>query len=213
MRRWIVVTCAVLASAAGVVALEPAASPRAIADSVRDYRRAHEAAIVSELTSLLALPNIAADAADMHRNAALLKAMLERRGVSVRFLDVKDRGPIIIGSLPAPGATRTLVFYAHYDGQPVDPAAWSGTKPFEPALRTASIAAGGQLRPFPPAGTPQESLCRLTAACFSTSVWDAGSCSNLGQASVVSFAHMQTFGAPPGNPELQNESWLSELSP
>jgi acetylornithine deacetylase/succinyl-diaminopimelate desuccinylase-like protein len=163
MRRWLVVTCAVLASAAGIAALEPAASPRAIADGVREYRRGHEAAIIGELTGLLSLPNVAADAAAMGRNAALLKSMLERRGISVRFLDVKDRGPIIIGNLPAPGATRTLVFYAHYDGQPVDPAAWSGTKPFEPALRTAGIAAGGQLRPFPPAGTPYEDDWRIYA--------------------------------------------------
>jgi acetylornithine deacetylase/succinyl-diaminopimelate desuccinylase-like protein len=135
--------------------------PREIASSVREYRLAHETAIVGELTALLALPNIAADAADMHRNAAALKAMLERRGVGVRFLEVKDRGPIIIGSLPAPGATRTLVFYAHYDGQHVDASAWTGTKPFEPALRTASIAAGGQLRPFPAAGTPYEDDWRI----------------------------------------------------
>jgi len=27
--------------------------------------------------------------------------------------------------LNAPDAKRTVIFYAHYDGQPVDPAAWT----------------------------------------------------------------------------------------
>lgn len=56
-----------------------------------------------------------------------------------------------------------MVFYAHYDGQHVDPSAWTGTRPFEPALRTSSLAAGGQLRPFPPAGTPYEDDWRIYA--------------------------------------------------
>ena len=163
MRRWVVLASCLIVSAAGLAALSPATSPRDIAASVREYRRAHEPAIVGELTTLLAMPNIAGDAADMGRNAALLKTMLERRGVAVQFLDVEHRGPIIVGSLPAPGATRTLVFYAHYDGQPVDAAAWTGTKPFEPALRTASIAEGGVLRPFPAAGTPYEDDWRIYA--------------------------------------------------
>ncbi len=97
-------------------------SPREIAASVREYRKVHEAAIVGELTALLGLPNIAADEPDMRRNAALLKSMLEKRGFAVRFLEVAQRGPVIIGDLPAPSAGRSLVFYAHYDGQPVEAA-------------------------------------------------------------------------------------------
>jgi acetylornithine deacetylase/succinyl-diaminopimelate desuccinylase-like protein len=42
-----------------------------------------------------------------------------------------------------------VIFYAHYDGQPVDPAAWTDGKPFEPALRTDTIEAGGRRIPLP----------------------------------------------------------------
>src|SRR4029077_9310976 len=45
-------------------------------------------------------------------------------------------------------AKRTVIFYAHYDGQPVDPAAWTDGKPFEPVLRSDAIEAGG--KPIPP---------------------------------------------------------------
>ena len=97
------------------------------------------------------------------RNAERLKPLLERRGLTVRFLDIDGRGPAIFAELPAAGAARTLIFYAHYDGQPVDPAAWTGTRPFEPALRTGAIEAGGVLRPFPAAGTPYDDNWRIYA--------------------------------------------------
>jgi acetylornithine deacetylase/succinyl-diaminopimelate desuccinylase-like protein len=55
------------------------------------------------------------------------------------------------------------MFYAHYDGQPVDPAAWTNTKPFEPALRSNSIAAGGKLILFPRGATKYEDDWRIYA--------------------------------------------------
>ncbi|MEK6629479.1 MAG: M20/M25/M40 family metallo-hydrolase [Acidobacteriota bacterium] len=132
-----------------------------VATSVRQYRTANEHRIVGELVELLSIPNIASDKTNIGRNADLLKAMIERRGARVQFFPIQGRGPVVYAELPAPGATRTLVFYAHYDGQPVDAAAWTGTKPFEPALRTNSIEAGGQLRPLPSPGTPYQDDWRI----------------------------------------------------
>jgi len=135
----------------------------AVATQVREFRRANEAAIVRELTNLLAIPNVASDTPNIRRNAVLLEQMLTRRGFRVTPLPVLERGPVIVAELPAPGATRTVLFYAHYDGQPVDPAAWTDTDPFKPALRSESIAAGGRLIAFPPAGTPYQDAWRLYA--------------------------------------------------
>jgi acetylornithine deacetylase/succinyl-diaminopimelate desuccinylase-like protein len=52
----------------------------------------------------------------------------------------------------SPEAKRTVIFYAHYDGQPVDPAAWTDGAPFERVLRDAAIEAGGKRIPFPANG-------------------------------------------------------------
>jgi acetylornithine deacetylase/succinyl-diaminopimelate desuccinylase-like protein len=138
-------------------------SPADVAKAVREYRLAHEQPIIQELVDLLAIPNIASDEPNIRRNADRLKAMLERRGFAVRFFDVPKRGPIVFAELPAAGASRTVVFYAHYDGQPVDPKAWTGTGPFEPGLRTTSIEGGGTLRPFPASGTPYQDDWRIYA--------------------------------------------------
>lgn len=153
-------------AAARVAAPSPAATapaPAVIAAAARAYRQSHEPAIVRELTDLLSIPNVATDAVHIQRNADALRAMFERRGARVTFFPIPGGGPVVFGELPAPGATRTVVFYAHYDGQPVDEAAWTGSKPFEPLLRTNSLEAGGRPVPFPAAGTPYQDDWRIYA--------------------------------------------------
>lgn len=151
----------VYAAAATLSMAQSGTSPAAA--RAREYRRANEHKIVRELTDLLAIPNVATDTANIQRNAETLKAMLEARGVKVRFLPIAGRGPVVYGELAASGATRTVMFYCHYDGQPTDPTRWTETKPWEPALRTAAIEAGGKLIPFPAAGTPFQDDWRIYA--------------------------------------------------
>jgi acetylornithine deacetylase/succinyl-diaminopimelate desuccinylase-like protein len=105
-------------------------------NQVRSWRAAHEKQIVGELTGLLALRNVASDRADIQRNADHLIGMLERRGFKARILTAGDAPPAVFGELSTPGATRTVVFYAHYDGQPAKAADWGGADPWMPVLRT-----------------------------------------------------------------------------
>jgi acetylornithine deacetylase/succinyl-diaminopimelate desuccinylase-like protein len=95
----------------------------------REWRVAHEREILREFVDLLRLPNLADDAPNITRNVAALKAMLERRGVATRVLTLDGAPPIVVGDLEAPGATRTIAFYAHYDGQPVDESQWRSARP------------------------------------------------------------------------------------
>ncbi len=150
-------------------AIYPAAAQESTAESaraaaaVREYRLANEQRIARELIEFLSIPNNAADTPNIQRNAEKLKAMLEARGFRVQFLPIAGRGPSVFAELPSPGATRTVIFYAHYDGQPTDPSRWTGTKPWEPALRTKSLDAGGTLMPFPAEGTPYQDDWRIYA--------------------------------------------------
>jgi acetylornithine deacetylase/succinyl-diaminopimelate desuccinylase-like protein len=123
--------------------------PMHVVEEVRSYRLANEDRIIRELREFLAIPNIASDAPNIERNAARLKEMLEARGIETHFLSIEGRGPVVFGKLDTLGATRTIIFYAHYDGQPVDPSAWTNKSPFIPILRDNSIEAGGKPIPFP----------------------------------------------------------------
>ena len=142
---------ATFAALATIVALPIGAQEltgRTARDAARAYRTANEAAILREFTTLLALPNVASDLPNIRRNADALMAMLRRRGADAQLLEVEGAPPSVYGELRAPGATRTVVLYAHYDGQPVDPAEWSGA-PFTPVLRDKALYQGGKEIPFP----------------------------------------------------------------
>src|SRR5437764_4715998 len=120
---------------------------------VRDYRRAHERQILEEFTRLLALPNIASDRDNIRRNAQFIREMMQRRGLNPQLLEGKsvDTPPAVYGEWKVPGATHSIILYAHYDGQPVDPKAWTASPPFQPTWRSAPTESGGQIVTLPPA--------------------------------------------------------------
>jgi acetylornithine deacetylase/succinyl-diaminopimelate desuccinylase-like protein len=132
---------------------------------VREYRRANEHRILREFVGLLSIPNVASDTENIRRNAARLVEMTTARGLKPRLLEAATPNvpPAVYGEWTTPGATRTIVFYAHYDGQPTDPRKWTGTRPWEPALRTAPFEKGGRLLPMPSEGEAIDPEWRLYA--------------------------------------------------
>ena len=122
--------------------------------SVRDYRRAHERQIIDEFTKLLAIPNIASDTPNIRRNADFIREMMSRRGLNPRLLEgnTPETPPAVYGEWKTPGATRSIILYAHYDGQPVDPKQWTASPPFQPTWRTAAMESGGQIAILPASG-------------------------------------------------------------
>lgn len=112
-------------------------------DKVREYRRANEPQILKEFTTLLAIPNVASDKQNIRRNAALIVEMMKQRGLNPRLLEgaTPDTPPAVYGEWKTPGAQRTIIVYAHYDGQPTDPKQWTETAPWEPVFRSGRIYA------------------------------------------------------------------------
>jgi acetylornithine deacetylase/succinyl-diaminopimelate desuccinylase-like protein len=146
MRPSLLVSLALLVAPTAALGQRP--DPAALRAEVRRYRTAHDADILRELADLLAIPNVASDSANIRANARHLVTMLERRGVRARLLETEGSPPAVYGELTTPGATRTVVFYAHYDGQPVVPEDWT-TPPWRPVLRDRPISEGGREIPFP----------------------------------------------------------------
>ena len=130
--------------------------------AARQWRQQHERAIMDEFVALLAIPNIAADRANIQRNAETIARMMEKRGIAAKLVSVPGGNPVVFGEIKTPGATRTVVFYAHYDGQPLDPKEWA-TPPFTPTLRDKQIERDGQVIPLPAAGKPFDPEWRMYA--------------------------------------------------
>ena len=105
-------------------------------EAAHRYTTEHQAQLVKGFSEFLSIPNVAADPANLKRNADFLMEMLKQRGVDSRLLSIEGAPPVVYGQIVVPGAKRTIVFYAHYDGQPVTPSEWDGA-PFTPVIREA----------------------------------------------------------------------------
>jgi acetylornithine deacetylase/succinyl-diaminopimelate desuccinylase-like protein len=115
------------------------ATPAGTADlqqQVQSYRAAHERQIVGELDELTRIRSVAADPAGLFAAADHLLLLLKARGFQAAQLFAGTGvPPIVYGEFKSRGARRTVVFYAHYDGQPVTPSQWS-SDPFIPVMRS-----------------------------------------------------------------------------
>ncbi len=138
-------------------AQESSKSPRA---DVASWRASHQVEIVRELSEFVALPNLASDKPNIERNAQHLLGLLRSRGAEARLLEEPNAPPVVFGEVRSSGAKYTVVFYAHYDGQPVDPTQWTGS-PWKPVLRDKSLEQGGQEIAFPVHGSTLSDEARL----------------------------------------------------
>lgn len=117
-----------------LVGLAGALSAQTPSEAARRYTSEHRFELVRAFSEFLSIPNVAADPAGLQKNADFLLEMLKKRGVDTRLLSISSAPPVVYGQVVVPGATRTIVFYAHYDGQPVTPSEWEGD-PFRPVIR------------------------------------------------------------------------------
>ena len=144
-----------------VVATPVVAQP--LRPQIDSWRRAHEREILDEAFALLALPNVASDTANIARNVAFLTEAFAKRGVTLSALRAPTGGsPALFGELRARGATRTVVFYAHYDGQPVAGGGWDGA-PFTPELRRYSNSVATDAVALPAKGATVDPDARIRA--------------------------------------------------
>ena len=119
-----------------------------VQQKVNQYRKENETKIIDEYVKFVTIPNVTRDTSNILRNAAFIKMMMEQRGIKAEFLDgvTLKVNPVVFGEVKVPGAKTTLSFYAHYDGQPVNPSKWTGgLQPFEPVFIDKPIEQGGKI--------------------------------------------------------------------
>jgi acetylornithine deacetylase/succinyl-diaminopimelate desuccinylase-like protein len=135
---------------------------RTVREKARAYRSNHEPEILKEFVDLLSIPAVAADPANVRRSAEAILRMMATRGISGRLLEVDGAAPSVYGEVLTPGAGKTLIVYAHYDGQPVDRSEWK-SDPFKPVLRDGPLRPGSREVPLPGPGEHANPEHRLFA--------------------------------------------------
>jgi acetylornithine deacetylase/succinyl-diaminopimelate desuccinylase-like protein len=114
--------------------------------AVIDFINTSRDRYLEELTQYLAIPSVSAlaeHAGDMRRCADWTADHLRAIGLqNVRVIDTPGHPVVYADWLNAPGAP-TVLFYGHYDVQPVDPLEFWISPPFEATVRDNELFARG----------------------------------------------------------------------
>lgn len=90
----------------------------------------------TEYLDLLALPNVAAEPSDIVRNVEFLERSFQQRNFKTHRLDNPAGRPMILAELNgAKASLPTILFYAHFDGQPIVKEEWAQQDPFQPVVK------------------------------------------------------------------------------
>ncbi len=110
------------------------------------YAQAHRDQFLDELKTFVAIPSISTlpqHRDDVQRAANWLLGQLQNLGMNAELLPLEGGHPMVYGEwLKAPGRP-TVLFYGHYDVQPVDPLDEWRHPPFEPTVRGEDLFARG----------------------------------------------------------------------
>ena len=122
------------------------AEGRPVTNNIVDFINLHRDRYVEELKGYLAIPSISAlpqHQQDVRTCAEWTADELRRIGMqNVKLIETPGNPVVYADWLGAPGAP-TMLFYGHYDVQPVDPVDLWESPPFEATVRDGEIYARG----------------------------------------------------------------------
>ena len=88
-----------------------------------------------EYLDLLTLPNDSiASSKDIQINAERLEKLFQKRGFNT-FQFANGGKPLVLAEYPKIQGQKTVLFYIHFDGQPVIPSQWSQASAWNPVLK------------------------------------------------------------------------------
>ncbi len=115
-------------------------------DNVIDFINVNRERYLEELKAFLAIPSISAlpeHAGDVKRCAVWCADEMRRIGMqNVKLVDTPGN-PVVYGDWLGAAGAPTILFYGHYDVQPVDPLELWESPPFEATVRDGEIYARG----------------------------------------------------------------------
>ena len=115
-------------------------------DNIVDFINVNRDRYLDELKQYLAIPSISAlpqHKTDVRRCAEWTAEELRRIGLTAVRVEETSGHPIVYGEWLGAEGAPTILFYGHYDVQPVDPVELWTSPPFEATIRDGEIYARG----------------------------------------------------------------------
>ncbi len=94
---------------------------------------------IEELKMLMAFPNDATVKDDIWKNAEWLEKAFQKRSFVTKIISTENT-PLLLAERKTPGAKNSVLFYMHYDGQPVDSTKWFQKNPYIAVLKEKRIS-------------------------------------------------------------------------
>jgi len=136
-------------------------------DLIKKSINEQQTAIVNEFKTFLSISNVASNPKELQENAQWIMNYMKSKGIediSLLTLPNSQMPPVVYGEVKVPGATETIIFYAHYDGQPVDTTKWfPGLHPFKPSLYSGMYEKGATVMPWLNEGNKYDMNARIYA--------------------------------------------------
>lgn len=111
-------------------------------ERVYQYIEANRGRFVDELKDLLRIRSVAANVAEVKRNAEALQGHLERVGMAARIMP-STGNPMVYGECAGADGSPTVMLYGHYDVMPAEDTELWDSDPFEPTERGGRIYCRG----------------------------------------------------------------------
>jgi acetylornithine deacetylase/succinyl-diaminopimelate desuccinylase-like protein len=100
--------------------------------------------LVSDLQTLIRQPSVSAKNQGIEQCAVLVSRLLKKAGVSPQILRLKGVAPLVYGEVKSKkNPNKTLLFYNHYDVQPVEPVDLWDDDPFSGKVRGNKVFGRG----------------------------------------------------------------------
>jgi acetylornithine deacetylase/succinyl-diaminopimelate desuccinylase-like protein len=104
-------------------------------------------AIVDGVIDFVRLNSVSQEPDNVRRAGEWLATVMRARGLAPRVMETGGN-PAVFGERRVPGATRTVLFYCHYDTKPIPLAGWLQPDPLEPVFRRGLAEDGAPLVPL-----------------------------------------------------------------
>jgi acetylornithine deacetylase/succinyl-diaminopimelate desuccinylase-like protein len=100
--------------------------------------------ILEGLAAFLRLDTVSQNPDGVRAGGQWLAQAMKARGLAAELMETGGN-PAVFGSLPLPGARRTVLVYCHFDVKPAPSAGWHQPSPFEPVLRLGPAEEGSPI--------------------------------------------------------------------
>jgi len=110
--------------------------------AVREYIHENQDRFLKDIARLVAQPSISAKNEGVEECALLVKKMIEEIGGTTKMLKLEGAPTLVYGEVPSK-STKTILFYNHYDVQPVEPLELWKSPPFQPEVRDGRMYGRG----------------------------------------------------------------------